>query len=119
MLNSKQVEELFARESILMGDSDVMPFSTAIELVGVVGNLAFDVMINHMDAKRHLRIFGDTETDYHAVCFTFEGFQDFVSYTNIFELNHIAEKLSASDRKVIDFQVVHAHREKPKARAEA
>lgn len=119
MLNSRQVEELFERGAIIIGDSDVMPFSVAIESVGGGdrGELAFEVTLDHMDAKKDVRLWGDFDTCYSAACFTLEGFRCFVSYANILELKHINAEAPAKDGKVIDIRRRLIQESPPKTRA--
>lgn len=106
MFNSKQVEELFRENAIMIDGEDVMPFSRAVRLGGPVGDLVFKATHPNIDPEKHLKFFGDFNTDYHIVCFTFEGFQFFISYANLFEVNGIRETKPVKTKETKDGKVI-------------
>lgn len=59
-----------------------------------------------------LCFFGDKNSDYSTMCYTYEGFRDFLSYVNVIEMNHLVDTppAVAKDSNVIDFQAVIAHK---------
>jgi len=115
IFTSADATQLFAKHSILMGDSDVISLATAVEIGGRAGELASDVMCSAMKLeqwKRNTVIFGDKDSVYSVMCYTYEGFRDFLSYVNVIELKGLLDNppVVTKDSKVIDFQVVIAHK---------
>lgn len=64
------------------------------------------------DCGNEAVFFGDKNSDYSTMCYTYEGFRDFLSYVNVIEMNHLVDTppAVAKDSNVIDFQVVIAHK---------
>ena len=105
MLNSRQVDEYFREEAVLIGDRDVMPFALAFRLNQTVDReMIADYMCNHKKKDEFFCLFGDFETVCHAICFTYEGFRFYISCVNALELGQGLQvtKNQKSEGKVID-----------------
>lgn len=103
MMNSRQVEQLFAEECVLVGERDVLPFSIAIDIFGE------DAVEFAKSFKGGYNLFGIDGGDYNLCYLTFRGVQLAVTYSNIREIQKM-ERMNLDDverreaHKIIDLE---------------